>query len=126
MTFFKKERKLALCMYVFKNKQKNELHHLPNLIFISCISVILAKQNLKTISLCFDEKSWYKKNTKIPSFFVNTFLHFLPSQSEVNAANRTSETIMKNIGAEKKVQDSKVLKKLSGDEAVQVCMYDVM
>ena len=33
---------------------------------------------------------------------------------------------MKNIGAEKKVQDSKVLKKLSGDEAVQVCMYDVM
>ena len=125
MTFFKKERKLALCMYVFK-KTKNELHHLPNLIFISCISVILAKQNLKTISLYFDEKSWYKKNTKIPSFFVNTFLHFLPSQSEVNAANRTSETIMKNIGAEKKVQDSKVLKKLSGDEAVQVCMYDVM
>ena len=42
-------------------------------------------------------------------------------QGEVNAANRTSETIMKNIGAEKKVQDAKVLKKLSGDEAVQVC-----
>ena len=66
------------------------------------------------------KKVGIKKNTKIPSFFVNTFLHFLPSQSEVNAANRTSETIMKNIGAEKKVQDSKVLKKLSGDEAVQV------
>ena len=53
------------------------------------------------------------------------YLTFFPPQSEVNAANRTSETIMKNIGAEKKVQDSKVLKKLSGDEAVQVCMYYV-
>ena len=41
-------------------------------------------------------------------------------QSEVNTANRTSETILKNVGAEKKVPDSKVLKKLSGDEAVQV------
>ena len=70
MTFFKKERKLALCMYVFKNKQKNELHHLPNLIFISCISVILAKQNLKTISLCFDEKSWYKKKIQRSQVFL--------------------------------------------------------
>ena len=77
MTFFKKERKLALCMYVFK-KTKNELHHLPNLIFISCISVILAKQNLKTIPLSSDEKSWYKRNTKIPSFFVNTSYIFSP------------------------------------------------
>lgn len=38
----------------------------------------------------------------------------------MNTANRTSETILKNVGAEKKVPDSKVLKKLSGDEAVQV------
>ena len=70
-----------------------------------------------------DSKTWSQYLfTFVAIHMEHPVHHIFPPQSEVNAANRTSETIMKNIGAEKKVQDSKVLKKLSGDEAVQVCM----
>ena len=41
-------------------------------------------------------------------------------QGELLVANRTSETILKTVGTEKKVVDANVLKTKSGDEAVEV------
>ena len=45
---------------------------------------------------------------------------FLYLQSELLATNKTSDSILKSTGTEKKVADSKILKRKSGDEAVEV------
>jgi len=46
-------------------------------------------------------------------------------QADHLAANRTSENILKTVGSEKKVVGAQVLKKKSGDDAVQVMDYKV-
>ena len=43
-------------------------------------------------------------------------------QADHLAANRTSENILKTVGSEKKVVGAQVLKKKSGDDAVQVSL----
>ena len=56
----------------------------------------------------------------------NSSLYLILSyfQADHLAANRTSENILKTVGSEKKVVGAQVLKKKSGDDAVQVSLND--
>ena len=57
-----------------------------------------------------DIHSGWEKESKNPFNF----------QAELLSTNKTSDSILKSTGTEKKVADSKVLKRKSGDEAVEV------
>ena len=72
----------------------------------------------------------FKKDVELELFFLPFFITFEQFvilsyfQADHLAANRTSENILKTVGSEKKVVGAQVLKKKSGDDAVQVSLND--